>query len=84
MQPESAEPVQDAVRFWSAGLTLAQRLGLGLRAVLGVRQSLGLGSRWEKVLLSSGLVEVVLGGRVRGRGHLGRRVTGGSYGTLGG
>lgn len=64
MQPESAEPVQDSVLFRSAGLTLAQRLGLGLRAVLGVR--LGLGSRWEKgrVLLSSGLVEVVLGGRV--------------------
>lgn len=73
MQPEPAKPVQDAILFWSAGLTLAQRLGLGLRAELGERQSLGLGSRWEKgrVLLSTGLVEVVLGGRVWGRGHLG-------------
>lgn len=71
MQPEPAKPVQDAILLRSAGLGLAQGLRLGLRAVLGVGQSLGLGSCWGKgwVLLSTGLaahvwIEVMLGGRV--------------------
>lgn len=67
VQPEPAKPVQDAILLRSAGLGVAQGLRLGLRAVLGVGQRLGLGGCW--VLLPTGLaahvwVEVMLGGRV--------------------